>query len=162
MNMSTIAKPSRTSAAVMVVLGSMLLAACRHSREDLHTPKYTDSLITRLSLRDLSKATTPFHGYYVADGITNYIQGLLPTNLALQAHKLAFEILGDGPAPKGLLLTLTRFDVADGTAPWAALETEPGQNGVRGTMRVANHDYGWEVAGITNLSLSPSLHSTPR
>jgi hypothetical protein len=135
---------------------------------------YDESLITSLDLRDLSGAATPFHGFYVTNGITNRIVGLMPTNFAIGAHSLIYEVAVGGPAPttniqfehrktryllqaspeffmpaKGCVVTIVRFDAPNGTIDPRSVILSPG-DGLRGRMSFDDRVNDYQMSTFTN------------
>jgi hypothetical protein len=106
-----------TYAAVIIALATMLLSGCNR-------PATTS--ITGIRLRDIPAAGDTFHGYYVVDGVTNRVQGSMPTNFPCAEKSLVFEFVRDQKTPLGLELTVSRSDGMDRTAH--------SQYGIRGHM----------------------------
>lgn len=111
------------AAALTIGLGMLLLSGCGRSPQNL---------VTGVSLRDIDGTAAAFHGFYVADGITNVVHGSMKTNfsagptIACAARSLAFELVREQRSPHGFELTVSMSNGRERTAH--------SQYGIRGHM----------------------------
>lgn len=112
--------------------------------------KCDHSLIMWLSLRDLSGSAARFHGYCFADNVTNFIKGVMPTNISVGTADLAFAIVPDKPRPTNFAVTLVRFDASNSTISHFGPIIVPGNEGLRGQMSFSGRTNDYQFSVFTN------------
>jgi hypothetical protein len=101
-----------TPTALTIAVG-VLFSSCSRSPQ---------TLVTGINLRDIDGTPAVFHGYYVADGITNKVQGSMKTNFSgvpnftFAARSLIFEFAREQRSPHGFELTVSTSGRNDRTA----------------------------------------------
>ena len=116
------------TAAVLAIGVGALFSGCS---------RIPQTMVTGINLRDIDGIPATFHGYYVADGVTNIVNGSMKTNflagptITCAEQSLNFEFVREQSSPHGFELTVSTSNGRDHTAH--------SQYGIRGRM-IFNRD----------------------